>query len=66
MAPAERDKPGTPRAPRTQRRRMIPADSGDGQYADELDQYLNQLLDETLDGTRPDADAPSRPNNVKK
>ena len=65
MAAAERDKPGTRRATRTQGRRTIPTDSGDGQYPDELDLYLNQLLDEALDEARPSSDATS-PQGVDK
>ena len=66
MAAAERDKPGTRRVTRTQGRRTIPTDSGDGQYPDELNLYLNQLLDEALDEARPGGDVPSRQDVDKK
>jgi hypothetical protein len=40
--------------------------SGGTHYGDELDLYLNQLLDEALDEPRPGGDAPSRPEVDKK
>jgi hypothetical protein len=66
MAAAERDKPRTGRPTRTQGRRTIPPDSGGAQYTDELDLYLNQLLDEALDETLPGRDALSRQDVDKK
>ena len=65
MARGERDKHGAPDAPQPQNRRTIPTDLGGTQYPDKLDTYLNQLLDDALDGRRPAGDAPS-PRNVDK
>jgi hypothetical protein len=60
MANARREKPGLSDAPRTQNRRAIPTDSGGAQYPDELDLYLDQLLDEALEELAHGSDAASR------
>jgi hypothetical protein len=66
MAAAERGKPGPRHTTPTQSRRTIPTDSGGAHYPDALDLYLNQLLDEALDGPLPGGDAPSRRDVDKK
>jgi hypothetical protein len=51
------------------RRRAIPTSPGGADYLDELDQYLDRLLDEALDGTFPASDAlavPTRRDVEKK
>jgi hypothetical protein len=47
--------------PRIQDRRTIPTSPGGADYLDELDKYLDRLLDEALDGTFPASDAPAVP-----
>jgi len=66
MAAAERDKACTLHATRAQSRRTIPTDSDGTKYPDELDLYLNQLLDEALDETLPGGVAPSHRDIDKK
>ena len=44
-------------ATRTQDRRTIPTSSSGADYLDELDNYLNRLLDEAFDGTFPVSDS---------
>jgi hypothetical protein len=55
MASPDRSKSGAPGTARN--RRTIPTDPGGHRFADELDQYLDRLLDEALDLTFPASDA---------
>jgi hypothetical protein len=57
MANADRPTPGAPGTARIQNRRTIPTDPGSRRYPEELDQYLDHLLDEALDLTFPASDA---------
>ena len=44
-----------------QRRRRIPTDSASSRYADDLDRYLDRLLDEALEETFPASDSVAVP-----
>ena len=57
VANGDRDKTRTSEAPRIARKRVIPTNVVNPQYADDLDQYLVQLLDEALNETFPASDS---------
>jgi hypothetical protein len=57
VANGDRDKPRTSEAPRIARKRVIPTNAANPQYADDLGQYLDQLLDEALKETFPASDS---------
>jgi hypothetical protein len=61
MANADRPKSGALDAARMQNRRTIPTDPGGPHYADDLERYLDQLLDEALDERFFASDAPAVP-----
>jgi hypothetical protein len=69
MTTADARKAGTRRAVRIQDRRTIPTSSSGAHYLDELDKYLDRLLDEGLHETFPASDAlvvPTRRDLEKK
>ena len=51
MTDADKDPTNARGVPRRQNRRMIPTSAANPQYADDLDRYLDQLLDDALEGT---------------
>jgi hypothetical protein len=57
VANSDRDKTRTSEVPRIARKRVIPTNAANPQYADDLDQYLDQLLDEALKETFPASDS---------
>jgi hypothetical protein len=57
VANGDRDKTRTSEAPRIACKRVIPTNAANPQYADDLDQYLDQLLDEALKETFPASDS---------
>jgi hypothetical protein len=69
MANADRGKSDALDAARVQDRRTIPMDPSGRRYADDLDQYLDQLLDVGLDQAFPASDSldvPTRRDVEKK
>ena len=61
MASAERHKFGAIGASGAQSRRAIPMESSGPRYADDLDRYLDRLLDEALEETFPASDSVAVP-----
>jgi hypothetical protein len=57
MANADRPKSDGPDAPGIHNRGTIPPDPSGPRYADELDKYLDQLLDQALEETFPASDS---------
>jgi hypothetical protein len=57
MANADRPKSDGPDAHRIHNRGTIPPDPSGPRYADELDKYLDQLLDQGLEETFPASDS---------
>jgi hypothetical protein len=57
MANADRPKSGSRDAARIQNMGTIPTDPSGPRYADELDKYLDQLLDQALEETFPASDS---------
>ena len=65
VANGDRDKTRTSEAPRIARKRVIPTNAANPQYADDLGQYLDQLLDEALKETFPASDSLAVPTRRK-
>jgi hypothetical protein len=69
MMTADARKAGIGHPMRIQDRRSIPTSSSDADYPDELEKYLDRLLDQALDETFPASDAlaiPTRRDIEKK